>query len=215
MVLDFKWGRSPLDRFRKSSGFKKQILFLSLIWIVLCPYGAAAEEEKTKEEKTTDNTGVVLDDISVTASRTEEAVANIPASVTIISQEEIKAAPFETVYDLLRMQAGIDVGEPYVAEAFFNDVNVRGTGGYGDRTLILVDGIPQNNANNGWVNWSQIPKEAIERVEIVRGSSSAQYGTNALGGVINLITKKPGKKRKNIRGRRLRQRRILFGGSGP
>ncbi|MBW2095160.1 MAG: TonB-dependent receptor [Deltaproteobacteria bacterium] len=191
MALDFKCGYSFFYQIRKSFGLKLLAVALSFTGIVFCPRAAPAQEETTDSKS-----HIVLEDVSVTATRTEQEVADVPASVTIINQEEIEASPFQTIYDLLRMSAGIDVGEPYVAEAFFNNVNVRGTGGYGDRTLILVDGIPQNNANNGWVEWSQIPKEAIERVEIVRGSSSAQYGTNAMGGVINLITKKPGKKRK-------------------
>jgi outer membrane cobalamin receptor len=191
MALDFKSGCSCFYQIRKLLGLKLLAAALSFVGIVFCPYAVPAQEE-TADSKN----HIVLEDMSVTATRTEEEVADVPASVTIITQEEIQASPFETIYDLLRMSAGIDVGEPYVAEAFFNNVNIRGTGGYGDRTLILVDGIPQNNANNGWVNWSQIPKEAVERVEIVRGSSSAQYGTNAMGGVINLITKKPGKERR-------------------
>jgi outer membrane receptor for ferrienterochelin and colicin len=79
---------------------------------------------------------------------------------------------------------------------------MRGVGS--NRVLLLVDGVPQNdNFNNAiaWVGWGYIPKETIERIEIVRGPTSALYGSEGLGGVIHIITKKPKLQRQtSIRG---------------
>ncbi|MGQ9620492.1 MAG: TonB-dependent receptor, partial [Bacteroidales bacterium] len=77
-------------------------------------------------------------------------------------------------------------------------IDMRGVGK--NRVLVLVDGVPQNdNFNNAiaWVAWGHIPKESIERIEILRGPSSSLYGSEGLGGVINIVTKKPGKARYN------------------
>lgn len=166
------------------------IMSMGIMWSLFVQMGWADKREEVEKKEI-----FKLDEITVTGTRTERFATDVPASITVIDKEEIEASPFQTIYDILRTTAGLDVGSPYVAETFFHTVNVRGTGGYGDRTLVLVDGIPQNNANNGWVEWTQIPKDVIERIEIVRGSSSALYGSNAMGGVINIITRKPQKER--------------------
>jgi outer membrane receptor for ferrienterochelin and colicin len=81
-------------------------------------------------------------------------------------------------------------------------LSMRGVGK--NRVLVLIDGVPQNeNFNNGiaWVAWGHIPRETIERIEIVRGPTSALYGSEGLGGVIHVITKKPQAERQtSIRG---------------
>jgi len=172
----------------------KRIPVLSAVglFFVLMQTGLAQEQEKKEDIK-----GFDLGQVVVTATRTQRQIANIPASVSVIGSEDIKASAFERVDDILRATAGLNVDYHYGMHTVAGNrpVNLRGTGGYGERTLVLVDGVPQNNANNGWVEWSQIPKEAIERIEIVRGPSSALYGSNAMGGVINIITKKPEKGR--------------------
>lgn len=144
---------------------------------------------------------IKLDGISVTASRTEKEIINEPASVTIVTGDELHASPFERVEDVLRSVVGVDVDSHYGFQTggIKGRMHLRGvTGGITQRTLYLVDGVPQNdNANNsiGWIAYSQIPKDAIERIEIVRGPASALYGSEGMGGVINIITKKPKEKR--------------------
>src|SRR5262249_58738360 len=61
-------------------------------------------------------------------------------------------------------------------------------GGGGSRTTVLVDGVPLNDPFGGWVYWSRVPEASIERVETARGGSSSLYGTDALGGVVQIIT---------------------------
>ncbi|MDY0144236.1 MAG: TonB-dependent receptor [Bacteroidales bacterium] len=75
---------------------------------------------------------------------------------------------------------------------------MRGFGGNDARTLVLLDGVPLNDAFEGAVEWTQIPLDAIKRIEVVKGSGSSLYGSNAMGGVINIITKKPQKQQTNI-----------------
>jgi len=153
---------------------------------------SAKQPANNKSDKT--------EEIVVTASRTKSNPEDAPNSITIITSDDIKTSPFEKVEDILRGTAGVNVNFDYTLNVVAGNrpVNLRGTGGKGERTLVLVDGIPQNNAYDGWVEWSQIPKESIERIEIVRGPASALYGSNALGGVINIITRKPELSRETI-----------------
>ncbi|MFH1227785.1 MAG: TonB-dependent receptor [Planctomycetota bacterium] len=141
-----------------------------------------------------------VEEVVVTAPRIERHADDVPASITIITNQDIKSSPFEKVDDILRNFSGVNVNCHYAMNIVSGNrpVNLRGTGGYGERTLVLVDGIPQNNPYNGWVEWSQISKESIERIEIMRGPASALYGSSAMGGVINIVTKKPSQPRQTV-----------------
>jgi len=141
-----------------------------------------------------------LGEVVVTATRDEVSLRDVPASVSVIASEDIRMSPFEKTEDVLRTVPGVEVRMHYGVHtiAGTRPVNIRGVGGYGDRTLVLVDGVPQNNANNGWVEWSQIPLDYVERIEVVKGPFSALYGSNAMGGVINIITKEPSKDRETV-----------------
>jgi len=145
-----------------------------------------------------------LGEVVVSATRTEVPVFHVPQTVTVISREEIMASPFERVEDIVRSVPGVYNFRHYALQTngIVNPLIVRGIGQ--NRVLFLVDGVPQNdNFNNSiaWVGWGHIPKETIERIEIVRGPTSALYGSEGLGGVIHIITKTPGAQREtSIRG---------------
>ncbi|WP_299976638.1 TonB-dependent receptor [Desulfobacula sp.] len=143
-------------------------------------------------QKQEDASTVRLDDIVVTATRKESSLKDAPASVTIIDQEEIKGSTADTADELLRNTAGIDIMGSHRCDSRGRQVSLRGVSDQG-KTLILVDGVPVNGNWHGWVEWGQIPTDNIERIEIVRGPSSSLYGSSAMGGVINFITKKPEK----------------------
>jgi iron complex outermembrane receptor protein len=142
-----------------------------------------------------------LDDIVVSTSRNETPSFDAAQSVSVLSSDEIMASPFERVEDIVRSVPGIFNPRHYGMQTsgVSNPITMRGVGG--SRVLLLVDGVPQNdNFNNSiaWVAWGHIPKEAIERIEIVRGPTSAMYGSEGLGGVIHIITKNPSAERKTI-----------------
>ncbi len=141
---------------------------------------------------------IALDEMVVTASRTPLLPENAPQSVTVISKDEIAASLHDNVEDIVRSSAGIyNFRHANLhTNGIVGPLDIRGAGK--NRVLFLVDGVPQNdNFNNSiaWVGWGHIPKDAIERIEIVRGPSSSLYGSEGLGGVINIITKKPNRGR--------------------
>jgi iron complex outermembrane receptor protein len=128
----------------------------------------------------------------VTATRTERDIADVPASVTVITAEEIENSAAQSADELIQDLAGVDslhtIG--VLSTSTSNKISLRGLGGGSEaRTLLLIDGVPANDLSVGAIEWNQIPKEDIERIEIVRGPTSAIYGSNAMGGVINIITK--------------------------
>ncbi len=138
-----------------------------------------------------------LEEITVTATRSEIAVFDAPQSVTVISEEELAVLPFERIEDILRFSVGIQNYSHYGNQTggVSSHFSMRGVGR--NRVLFMLDGVPLNdNFNNSiaWVAWGIVPKESIARIEIVRGPTSAVYGTEGLGGVVNIITKKPEEK---------------------
>lgn len=132
--------------------------------------------------------------IVVTASGYEQKLVDAPASISVITQEELKRRPYTTLLDVVRDLEGVDIGETR-DKTGQGTISLRGMGS--DYTLILVDGKRQNNHGDIYPNafggnqFGHIPPlDAIERVEVIRGPASTLYGADALGGVINIITKK-------------------------
>lgn len=129
----------------------------------------------------------------VSASRQPVSRAQSPATVYVVTQEDIKNSGAQTIWDALRGVPGIDVVQ---TRANQGEVSIRGLDKpLSNRTLILLDGKTVMNAYYDFVTWETIPvtMQEIDRIEIVEGPASAVYGANAISGVINIITKTPGK----------------------
>ena len=136
---------------------------------------------------------VTLEGVVVTATRDAEEIRKIPANVTVITKKEIEESTAQNVVDLLKDEVDVVVRDVY-GNGKSASVDIRGFGETGNlNVLVLVDGRRVNNVDLSGVDWTQIPKDQVERIEIVRGSGSVLYGDNATGGVINIITKRPGK----------------------
>lgn len=125
----------------------------------------------------------------VTAAATEQSVKDAPASISVITQQDLQRRPVQNLKDVLREVPGVQLTNEGDNR---KGVSIRGlSSGY---TLILVDGKRVNSRNAVFrhndfdLNW--IPVDAIERIEVVRGPMSSLYGSDALGGVVNIITKK-------------------------
>ncbi|MBU4303448.1 MAG: TonB-dependent receptor [Candidatus Omnitrophica bacterium] len=146
------------------------------------------ELPKEKKEGTKFNLGQIV----VTATKTERAIGDIPASVTVIGRETIDEYSNKRLEDVLATAPGVDQQGNYTYGRGRSDVYMRGINDVG-KMLMMVDGVPINNSWHGEVEWNQIPLENIERIEIVRGSASSLYGSQAMGGVINIITREPEK----------------------
>ena len=133
------------------------------------------------------------DTLVVTASATEQNLKDAPASISVITQEDLKRKPVQNLKDVLQDVPGVQLTNEGDNR---KGVSIRGLDS--SYTLILVDGkrVSSRNAvfrhNDFDLNW--VPVDAIERIEVVRGPMSSLYGSDALGGVVNIITKKIGQK---------------------
>lgn len=134
------------------------------------------------EENITHNLGETV----ITARRRAEPLATVPANVSVITAQDLQKRNAFSVRDALAREAGIYVSPTQETN---NGISLRGF--TGENVLVNVNGQPMNNAFDGRVNWDAIPMDDIERIEVVRGSGSALYGAHAVGGVINIILKRP------------------------
>ncbi len=155
------------------------------------PAEQATDPESSEPSAAQPDSSAALDEIVVTANRRKSSWKDAPAMVTVIGKDELQQAPEKTVDDFLKRIPSISYSRQHVAECGpGRDITLRGIHEQ-KRTLILLDGVPVNDGVTGAVNWSLMPPEALERIEIVRGPMSALYGSGAMGGVINLISHKP------------------------
>ncbi|HEX4985886.1 MAG TPA: TonB-dependent receptor [Burkholderiales bacterium] len=137
---------------------------------------------------------LVTDEVVVTATRFEDTSADKPVSITVITADDIRKSPARTLPELLGYQAGISGHDLFGNNASQTTVDMRGFGATAaQNTLVLLDGRKMNDIDLSGVQWSALPLDSIERVEIIRGSGAVQYGDGAVAGVINVITRKPGK----------------------
>ncbi len=130
-----------------------------------------------------------LEKIVLTASRYEQDARHMPSSVTVISQDDIKNSHAQTVSDVLKGQSGLQVTDNSSPKTVA--VDIRGFGDTATRNvLVLVNHRRMNPVDNSGPDFLAIPLESIDHIEIIRGAASVLYGDNAVGGVINIITKK-------------------------
>ena len=140
----------------------------------------------------------LLEQVTVTASRTEQRLGDIPASINVLHAEEIRMSPAVVADDVLRQIPSFSLfrrTSSLSSHPTAQGVSLRGIGPSGvSRTLVLVDGAPFNDPFGGWVYWTRVPLESVDRIEVVDGSSSSLYGNYAMGGVINIVTSRPSRR---------------------
>ena len=130
--------------------------------------------------------------VVITAPRFPEEVRRLPASVTVITQDDIARSAARTIPELLSAEAGITMTDFFGNNAAVTSIDMRGFGVTGPQnTLIVLDGRRLNDFDLSGVQWAAIPLAGIERIEIVRGSGAVLYGDNASAGIVNIITREP------------------------
>lgn len=130
-------------------------------------------------------TPIQTQEIFVSASKYEQKISEIPVSVSALSSQELSFRNTRRLDEALKYVSGINMTS--------DQISIRGSSGYtrgaGSRVLLLIDGIPLYTGDTGDIIWQLIPVHEIERIEVVKAAGSALYGSQAIGGVLNVITK--------------------------
>jgi outer membrane cobalamin receptor len=131
---------------------------------------------------------IQMEEVVVTGIRSREEIKNIPNAVTVIGTAEIEASSANNVGELLKEKTLFDITD-YGALGSVQSVSIRGSSS--SQVLVMIDNRPVNSVTLGSANLSEMPLNNVARIEVVKGPSSHLYGANAVGGVINVITKNP------------------------
>ncbi len=134
-----------------------------------------------------ETTVIGMNPIVVTASKQQQDLSVVPHSVSVVPKIELIDRVPLRLDDALESVAGVHFIE--------NHINIRGSSGYtrgvGSRVLLVIDEVPMMHSDNNEINWNILPIMDTEQIEVIKGAGSALYGSNALGGVVNVITKSP------------------------
>ncbi len=137
--------------------------------------------------------------VVVSAARTEQSTLTTPASITVITRKQIEGSGSTHIIEVLRGQGGVQIKDLY-GDGSRATVDMRGFGdSASSNTLILIDGRRLNNPDIGSPDLNSIALDDVERIEVVQGSAGVLFGDQAVGGVINIITRKPGALRHSLK----------------
>ena len=163
---------------------------LSIRWSLLLLLFAAvpAWADDAQQAKETN-----FNEMVVTATRTEKSIADAPGSVSIVTAKEMDERNIQSVDQALTLLPGVFDTRSKGLMATTTAVTLRGIPSQG-RTLIMMDGLPINDAYSAGVQWGGLYAKDLQKIEVVEGPSSSLYGTNAMGGVVNLMTAMPHKR---------------------
>jgi len=151
------------------------------------PAGTAARLEITLAPS------AVNQSVIVTATRSQTLLSDVPLSDIQLTRADVQAIPALTLDDSLRQVPGFSLfrrSSSRTANPTTQGVSLRGLGASGSsRALVLEDGIPLNDPFGAWVYWDRVPRESIADIEIAQEASSSLYGSDALGGVVQILTR--------------------------
>ena len=140
----------------------------------------------------------LFETVTVTPTRSAKRLGDVPVSANIIEKEVIRQSPAVVADDVLRQVSTFSLfrrSSSLSSHPTAQGVSLRGIGPSGvSRTLVLVDGMPFNDPFGGWVYWTRVPMESVNRIEVIDGSSSSLYGNYGMGGVINIISTTPARR---------------------
>ncbi len=170
----------------KERGMRRRIAVILALVTTAAPLQARGDEQDNSKETT-------LDEMVVTATRTEKSIADAPGSVSVVTAAEMKKRNIQSVDEALNMLPGVFDSRRKGLMGTTSSVTFRGLSGAG-RSLLLLDGMPLNDAYSASQPWGGLNAQNFSQIEVVRGPSSSLYGGNAMGGVINFLSHMPEKR---------------------
>ncbi len=159
---------------------KKQIAVSCLV--LLSGAGLSAADESSED--------LIADNLTVYGVRLDQAETEVGSSITIITADDIKATGVDYVLDAVAMAPGVTINQN---GAYGGSASVRIRGATSEQTLVIIDGVVANDPTSpgGGFNFARLDPANIERIEVLKGPQSTLWGSDAIGGVINIITKRP------------------------
>jgi iron complex outermembrane recepter protein len=159
---------------------KKISISIGLIFVCVCAHAQVAPPP---------DYGQKIGNVVVSASKSGTELKDMTQNTSILTNEDIQNSPEQTIDQVFKNQSSVFLNDQpyYEKDPTGQSLNVRGLGNA--RTLVLIDGVPANNAMYGTIEWSRVPISAIEDVEFIRGGVSNLYGNYGMGGVVNITTK--------------------------
>lgn len=151
----------------------------------MLPWAAFAHAEST--------TSSVDDTMVVTASRFEQPVTTVLAPVSVLTRDDLEALQAKSLVDALKTLPSIEIGQTG-GRGQQASIFLRGTNS--SHVLVLVDGVRLPRTMMGTVDFNMLPLNSVERIEVIRGSGATVYGSDAIGGVINIITRNKGESKR-------------------
>lgn len=172
----------------------KKCMFLMIISLIFALSGlSSAEEDKGKSKAS-----VMMDEVVVSSTKTEEKRADIPNAVILLNEMDIQESPAESLGELLANELGIEWRTYGDYGGATEEISIRGLDSSG--TQVLLNGIIMNSPSLGFAGVGNLPLNRIEKIEVVKGSGSLLYGSGAMGGTINITTKKPKRDETTLKG---------------
>ncbi|MFZ3013112.1 MAG: TonB-dependent receptor plug domain-containing protein, partial [Nitrospira sp.] len=162
-----------------------------VLWTFAWVYPTSAQEVAMA-----DKPDLEAPDVIVSATKTEMSAKQVTSAVEVITGEDMQQRKIRTVAEALRWAQGLSVLQ---TGGLGTSVGVRMRGGTPQQTLVLIDGAIVNSGTEGSYDFAHLTSDNIERIEILRGSQSMLWGSDAMGGVINITTKR-GREKPNISG---------------
>lgn len=163
-------------------------IILIIVIVIAIPVFAQETNQKNQEQKEDELPVFDLNEIIITATPYERKVSDVASAISVIDMKEIEASNANYVMDVIGSQPGIYIRK----DAIFGrqSIEIRGLGSNCRRIQTLIDGRPEKMSLFGCTVTQTLPLSNIERIEVVRGPESVLYGTDALGGIVNIITRK-------------------------
>ena len=184
--------------------YDERMRVFALIILFILPIALFPQEQSSETVTDTSNPFLIKTTVVVTATKSEVEINESPVAASVVTSEELELRNTTFVDQALNILEGVIVSRGKGPADTLAGVGMRGFSGRGtgqSRVLVLLDGEPLNDGYTGILTWQTLPISEVERVEVARGPFSSLYGGNAMGGVINVLTKPVEKRHIEVSGR--------------
>ena len=174
-----------------------RVRFLLLVLLILFSSNTFAEEKSSGEPEKKEKSVTKLEDIVITATRTEKDLSSAPGSVNVVTKKDVEKRFISSIDQALNATPGVIANRAGIRDTM-SSIAVGGIPGQ-SRTLVMIDGISVNSPYSGGIDLTGVAVYDVDKIEVVKGAFSSLYGGSAMGGVVNIFTRMPEKREATIK----------------